>query len=113
MTITRKNTREPDTESCCPDSNPCADPEKCLLRKQRSAFLESLFATSPLPEADTNFLFAYFDVGPGGSETIDLRDFAIMFGMSEMSMVLFRVAILLERLKKNAERLGYRKPDFY
>lgn len=113
MTVMKKNIHGSDARSCCPDANPCADPEKCLLRKQRSAFLESLFVSSPLPESDMRFLAAYFDVGPGGTDAIDLRDFAIMFGMNETKTVSSRVAILLERLKENVKRLGYRKGDFY
>jgi hypothetical protein len=74
--------------------------------------LESLLAVTPLSREDSWFLSAYFDFGPGGSGVIDPRDFAIMFGTDE-GRVVFRVAMLLRRLKESTRLLGYKKDDLY
>lgn len=112
MTVAKKYAHGESLQSCCPNTQPCSDPEKCFLQKQRKAFLESLLILASLSREDVRFLYAYFDFGPGGSGAIDFYDFAIMFGMDK-SRVFSRIAALLNQLRKSAQTLGYKEDGLY
>lgn len=98
-------------DACRTDDGAYADPAEQLFRNEKMAFLEFLLETKFLSQADRGFLLAYFEYGPGGSGIANVRDFGLVFGMSQ-GMVVFRLHSLLELLKRRMQILGYRKIDF-